>query len=151
MQRHSSHYIEDLVRKFTHDPNTYTDPMSFKPERFLKTNDHAPEVDPREFFFGYGRRVCPGRQLAEQSVWLLCATSLATLDVSKQLSNSGQTLEPKVEYVGHLITYVCLPIYDGISLILISLIRHPKDFPCQIKARSRRMEDLIRHAVQDTN
>jgi cytochrome P450 len=79
--------------------------MSFKPERFLKSDNHEPEVDPREFVFGYGRRVCPGRQLAEQSVWLLCATSLATLSVSKKTSNDGRILEPTVEYVGHLITY----------------------------------------------
>ncbi|KHN98350.1 Cytochrome P450 [Metarhizium album ARSEF 1941] len=41
-----------------HDPATYDDPDSFSPERFLVRN----EPDPAAVVFGFGRRVCPGRQ-----------------------------------------------------------------------------------------
>ena len=45
-----------LVREIAHNPERYPDPMSFKPERFLKTEVHEPELDPRSYAFGYGRR-----------------------------------------------------------------------------------------------
>lgn len=35
-----------------HDPENYHDPFTFKPERFLG----EPELDPRLFVFGFGRR-----------------------------------------------------------------------------------------------
>jgi len=36
-----------------HDPKVYSDPFTFKPERFLGP---TPEQDPREYVFGFGRR-----------------------------------------------------------------------------------------------
>ncbi|KIO24838.1 hypothetical protein M407DRAFT_39782, partial [Tulasnella calospora MUT 4182] len=51
----------------------YTNPTIFDPERHLK---QTPELDPREFGFGYGRRVCPGKDLAFQEVWIFAASIL---------------------------------------------------------------------------
>ena len=42
-----------LSRQITRDPENYTDPMEFKPERFL---GDKPELDPRDVVFGFGRR-----------------------------------------------------------------------------------------------
>ena len=39
-----------------HDSSVYQDPMEFKPARFIKTENHEPEPDPRELCFGFGRR-----------------------------------------------------------------------------------------------
>lgn len=39
-----------------HDPETYADPMSFNPERFLAAPGKEPETDPRGMVFGFGRR-----------------------------------------------------------------------------------------------
>lgn len=39
-----------------HDPDNYSEPMEFRPERFLATEDAAPELDPRNIVFGFGRR-----------------------------------------------------------------------------------------------
>ena len=55
------------IHGFMHDPNTYTDPDAFRPERFMGSN---PEMDPHALVFGFGRRVCPGRELADTSLWL---------------------------------------------------------------------------------
>lgn len=85
--------------------------MKFDPARFLKTDSHMPELDPREFTFGYGRRVCVGQQLAEHSVWLTCALSLATLTVSKSSRPDGTPITPNIEYVGQLITSVYITFF----------------------------------------
>lgn len=45
-----------------HDPSLYPDPFTFSPERFVddpKAGKKA-EPDPRQFAYGFGRRVCPG-------------------------------------------------------------------------------------------
>jgi len=43
-------------RKMAHDPDVYREPMEFNPARFIKTENHQPEQDPRELCFGFGRR-----------------------------------------------------------------------------------------------
>jgi len=48
-----------------HDPDRYPDPYLFDPKRFMSTMDGSdrkgrPQEDPREYTFGYGRRICPG-------------------------------------------------------------------------------------------
>lgn len=43
-------------RAMTHDPQTYSDPDVFKPERFLAVGGHIPELDPRMAVFGFSRR-----------------------------------------------------------------------------------------------
>lgn len=45
-----------LTRNMAHDSSVYQDPMEFKPARFIKTENHEPEPDPRELCFGFGRR-----------------------------------------------------------------------------------------------
>jgi cytochrome P450 len=78
--------------------------MTFEPARFLQSDVHRPEPDPRDHVFGYGRRACPGQQLAEHSMWLTCATSLATLAVTKKVDQDGASIVPGIEYIGQGIT-----------------------------------------------
>ena len=55
------------IHGFLHDAQTYHDPDTFNPDRFLGSN---PELDPHTLAFGFGRRSCPGRELANNGVWL---------------------------------------------------------------------------------
>ncbi|KAG9003731.1 hypothetical protein FRB90_011131 [Tulasnella sp. 427] len=55
------------------NPKYYTNPTVFDPERHLK---QKPELDPREFYFGYGRRICPGKDLAFQLLSITVASIL---------------------------------------------------------------------------
>ena len=66
-------------RAMLHDPHSYSEPIEFRPERFLVLEDKQPEQDPRTICFGFGRRsvgcdlmpathpysftfsICPGR------------------------------------------------------------------------------------------
>ncbi|EIN05973.1 cytochrome P450 [Punctularia strigosozonata HHB-11173 SS5] len=110
---------------FLHDPATYRDPETFDPSRFIEVEGKLAETDPRLFCFGFGRRICPGRQLADSTVFLQCAMSLAVFDISKPLDNSGNVVEPVVDRTSGIIT-------------------HPTPFPCTIKPRSARAAALIR-------
>ncbi|PIG80191.1 D-alanine--D-alanine ligase [Aspergillus arachidicola] len=88
-----------------HDPDVYSDPMSFRPERFLASDGHTPERDPHTLVFGFGRRICPGRPLADFNNFLTIARSLAVFQVQKA-TKDGKEIDPIVDYqegiVGHL-------------------------------------------------
>ncbi|KZT28780.1 cytochrome P450 [Neolentinus lepideus HHB14362 ss-1] len=107
--------------KFLHDPKTYADPMTFNPDRFLGSQ---PEHDPREYCFGFGRRICPGRHLAEASVWLSCAASLAVFHISKPVDAAGRPIEPVIDFS------------SGSN-------SHVAPFRCDIKPRSETARHLI--------
>ncbi|KAF9483933.1 cytochrome P450 [Pholiota conissans] len=107
----------------THDPKVYKDPFEFKPERFLALKGRAPESDPREVCFGFGRRICPGLHLADASLFITCAMTLAVFDVSKHTEN-GVIIEPNHENT-------------------TGTISHPAPFKCSIKPRSERAVSLI--------
>ncbi|KIP11879.1 hypothetical protein PHLGIDRAFT_124541 [Phlebiopsis gigantea 11061_1 CR5-6] len=114
------------IWKMLHDPSIYFNPSQFDPSRFLPDAGTAIPPDPREICFGFGRRICPGLHLADASVFISCAMTLATFDVSKIIEN-GKPVEPKVEYT-------------------TGTISHPKPFKCAIKPRSASAEALIMSA-----
>ncbi|KAN0093257.1 Cytochrome P450, partial [Tylopilus felleus] len=77
-----------------HDESTYPDPDVLRPERFL---GEVAQPDPQSICFGFGRRVCPGFDLAEASLFISVATSLAVLKISKEVVDGVQiTLEAGV-------------------------------------------------------
>jgi cytochrome P450 len=71
--------MKDAFRWFTHDPTVYPEPMEFRPERYMG-NDPAP--DPRIYTFGFGRRVCPGRYVADNALFITIAQVLSVFDIS---------------------------------------------------------------------
>ncbi|PIG79207.1 O-methylsterigmatocystin oxidoreductase [Aspergillus arachidicola] len=108
---------------FTHDPNEYHDPMTFKPERFLSDNGHTPERDPHLISFGFGRRICPGRNLADSNLWLAIARTLAVFNIAKPIRD-GKEVDIQPEFQA-------------------SLISHPDPFDVDIKPRSAAHHELI--------
>ena len=101
--------------------------MSFKPERYLETATHSPEPDPRNFIFGFGRRICPGRFVADNALFITIAQSLAVFDVTKAVDANGKTIEPEVKFEP-------------------GAISHPMPYQNSIKPRSPRHEQLIKSA-----
>ncbi|THC92940.1 hypothetical protein EYZ11_007583 [Aspergillus tanneri] len=108
---------------YTHDPEVYPDPLAFKPERFLEYDGHVPERDPHLLSFGFGRRVCPGRTLADSNVYLSLAQSLAVFRITKPVRD-GKVIEPE-------------PMFQP------GIISHPAPFEVDVKPRSPGHVELI--------
>ncbi|KNG81214.1 putative cytochrome P450 [Aspergillus nomiae NRRL 13137] len=106
---------------FTHDPDVFHDPREFKPERYLGDN---PEPDPHRLAFGFGRRICPGRVMADAAIYLNIAQCLAAFNIGKKVVD-GKEVEPRVEFQA-------------------ALISHPEPYDVSIKPRSSMHEELIR-------
>ncbi|PBK95956.1 cytochrome P450 [Armillaria gallica] len=109
------------LRKMTRDPSVYEDPEVFNPSRFLPGLGRVPERDPRSIIFGFGRRKCPGQYLADEMIFIICATVLSVFDISKA---DGFSPEPVLD-----------PLNGTIS--------HPAPFKCSITPRSSGAVDLI--------
>lgn len=60
-------------RGISRNTKHYRNPSVFDPERYLGAQQ---ELDPREFIFGYGRRSCPGNELAFRIIWVIAASVL---------------------------------------------------------------------------
>jgi hypothetical protein len=83
----------------------------FSPERHLrhlpdgtwKLRDDVP--DPRMFAFGFGRRICPGAHIAEQSLFAILATVLHTLDVMPAKDQDGVNVVPDVRVNSGLLSH----------------------------------------------
>ncbi|KAG9191377.1 hypothetical protein G6011_09465 [Alternaria panax] len=108
---------------FTHDPAVYPDPMTFRPERYL---NGSTEPDPRTWIFGYGRRVCPGRYVADNALFTTIAQSLAVFNIEKPIEN-GKVVEPKVEFER-------------------GVVSHPKPYRVSITPRSEKCRELVKKA-----
>ncbi|KAF2124167.1 cytochrome P450 [Dothidotthia symphoricarpi CBS 119687] len=114
---------------FTHDPAVYADPMVFRPERHLDTPTHKAEPDPRNWIFGFGRRVCPGRYVADNALFITIAQTLAVFNIEK-FSENGKVVEPEVKFEP-------------------GIVSHPKPYRAIVKPRSAEHAELIKKAEQD--
>jgi cytochrome P450 len=65
---------------FLQDPKVYSDPYTYKPERYLAPLN---EPDPSDLAFGYGWRSCAGRFFADASVYITLVQMLATFRIRK--------------------------------------------------------------------
>ncbi|KAG0708961.1 cytochrome P450 [Suillus ampliporus] len=110
-----------------HDADIYPDPLMFSPERF---SDQARNEDlginklpwPA---FGFGRRMCPGRWLAYESVWFSIACILSVYSIERAIDENGLEIVPEVVYTS-------------------SLLSRPKPFKCRFMPRSERADQLIK-------
>ncbi|KAL0954892.1 hypothetical protein HGRIS_003825 [Hohenbuehelia grisea] len=65
------------------DPTVYPEPNGFNPGRFLKDGKINPDMkDPRTYCFGFGRRICPGRHFAENSLWSIVTGILSVFTIT---------------------------------------------------------------------
>jgi cytochrome P450 len=107
-----------------HDPQTYQDPYTFNPSRFLPAVSGRPaELDPHAIGFGFGRRICSGMKVADANLFMAVATVGAALDIGKGVVD-GKLVEP---------------VYEKMP----GLVSHPKPFKLSISPRSERAGQLL--------
>ncbi|KAI0051668.1 cytochrome P450 [Auriscalpium vulgare] len=109
-----------------HDDSVYPSPLTFDPHRFDDEEENQKQAinDLPGPAFGFGRRVCPGRYLAIDSIWITIASVLAVYDIKKTVDDNGETIEPDIEFTS-------------------SFLSRPKPFQNSIKPRSEAALRLI--------
>lgn len=112
---------------FLHDPSIYPEPSSFDPDRYLKPRN---EPHPNFAAFGFGRRICPGRYLADESLFISISRLLSAFNMKKAVDGRGNQIEPQIS-------------------ITPGMIAHIRDFAYDIKPRSEKFADLIRQVEID--
>ncbi|KAI0669083.1 cytochrome P450 [Trametes maxima] len=137
--RHAQHYAgydipadSTLIANtwaMTRDTRYYPDPESFRPERYLKaksSSETGRALIPSNFVFGFGRRVCPGQALADNSLWLAIANIVALFDIGKARDATGKEIIPPLEFVSAFTNF-------------------PAPFVCDILPRSGKTASMLTH------
>lgn len=104
-----------------HDPVRYPEPDSFKPERFINSDGSVREDPVLSTVFGLGKRICPGRHLADAVFFIVIASFLSVFDIKGDGTNEGPDEYP---FTGSAISVPC-------------------PFTCSIASRDKRAEELI--------
>ncbi|KAI0274083.1 cytochrome P450 [Russula aff. rugulosa BPL654] len=109
-------------RAVLHDPVMYPDPDSFKPERFINEDGSLRDDPILASLFGFGKRICPGRHLADAMIFIVIASLLSVFNIEKGNDTNGTTDD--------------YPFTGG-------GINRPCPFACSIIPRDRKAEELI--------
>jgi len=96
------------------------DPEAFRPERYLESDAR----DPSTYVFGFGRRICPGRFMAENSNFIVMCYILQVFSITRALNDDGSEKPLKPHWV------------DGLTT-------HLEPFPASFKPRFEGAERLI--------
>ncbi|PFH47242.1 hypothetical protein AMATHDRAFT_6965 [Amanita thiersii Skay4041] len=114
------------VWSILHDPVMYPEPHEFKPERFLKDGkfDLKDILDPHDVTFGYGRRICLGKHLSENSILITISSVLAVYNILPPLDMTGSPIPLKAK-------------------VTSGLLSHPVSLDCIIKPRSAVPTELV--------
>ncbi|KAG1842002.1 cytochrome P450 [Suillus subalutaceus] len=114
----------------THDERMHPEPSRFMPERFIQ-EDGTLSNDLGQQQFGFRRRICVGKYLAEASVWIAMVSILAVFDVKKATDEFGSEIDVTPQYTP-------------------GVIIHPKPFPFSITPRSQKAAAMVQPAASST-
>ncbi|KAG6370809.1 cytochrome P450 [Boletus reticuloceps] len=82
-----------FCRAIYHNEDAYPEPDVFKPERFFVGGRLRGDKSTESLAFGFGRRVCPGRYNADNSVWIAIVLILCALKIAKARGEQGEELD----------------------------------------------------------
>ncbi|KAG2110358.1 cytochrome P450 [Suillus discolor] len=88
---YNGYFIPKGVAVFPNTWKKYSNPDEFKPERFLH-EDGSLTSDTMALAFGWGRRICVGRHVAEASIWIAIVNFLAFFSAHKALDERGMEI-----------------------------------------------------------
>ncbi|KAF9552265.1 cytochrome P450 [Agrocybe pediades] len=96
------------------DEDVYREPDKFDPGRYDRGEPYPVSQ------FGFGRRICPGRHLADASVFIAIASILAVYRVEPITDNAGKPILPPEEFES-------------------AITSRPKPFKCHITPRNKEL------------
>ncbi|KAJ6553462.1 cytochrome P450 [Mycena vulgaris] len=111
------------IYAMTTDPELFPAPDEFRPERFLKMSDlrlenfNAP--------FGFGRRVCPGQNIALQAIFICISRILWAFNILHGLDPDGS------------------PVLPSANDFTSGLVIRPIPFPCRFEPRQTTTADVL--------
>jgi len=121
--------ITPNVWAMCHNEKKYQNASEFNPDRFLNLDGTLTD-DTVSFVWGFGRRVCPGRHIAESSIWSAMACLLAVFKFSRAKDDNGREVEIKPQWHG------------GLTV-------RPSPFPCSITPRNAEMDvAALQHLIR---
>ncbi|KAF9446806.1 cytochrome P450 [Macrolepiota fuliginosa MF-IS2] len=106
------------------DEAFYHDADSFNPSRYRPKTEGGNEEPFPAFQFGFGRRVCPGRYLADGNLWIAAATILSLFRIEKVKDAKGEEIIPSTD-------------------LKSGLVSHPKPYKCNIRIRDEKARSLL--------
>jgi cytochrome P450 len=86
----------DVFRAILHDPEIFSDPEEFKPERFLDEKGNFQDHPMVVLAFGAGKRICPGRHFADATLFILASSVLSVFNVTKAKDENDHEIPVKV-------------------------------------------------------
>ncbi|KAG1868042.1 cytochrome P450 [Suillus tomentosus] len=107
------------------DEDIFPDASRFDPSRYLTVDGKLKSPVANHFAFGHGRRICPGRWFAENSLWTAIATILAVLRIDHARDSNGNRIEVKPKFT------------TGLAI-------QPEPFHCSFESVSTAREGQIR-------
>ncbi|KAF9054666.1 cytochrome P450 [Panaeolus papilionaceus] len=113
------------VWSILNDPEIFPDPSKFDPDRYLNNPSLRSPVEAG--FFGYGRRLCPGRFFSNRNIFTVITAVLSVFDILPPLNEHGDPL----------------PLKYGATTGIVS---YPNPFTCRIVPRSDAATKLILEA-----
>jgi len=139
---YENHFIPKGTLIFTNvwamnrDPSIFPDFDTFRPERFL--DDYGlNEVIPSDTHnqghvtYGFGRRICTGKEFANNTIFMTIATTLWAFNLEKVKDESGKEITP-----------------DPNDCIDEGLVVRPASFPCAFTPRFEDVPEMLVHASQ---
>ncbi|KIY48566.1 cytochrome P450 [Fistulina hepatica ATCC 64428] len=105
------------------DEKVYKNPEQFNPTRYLPKPVGNGEP-PFKAAFGHGRRICPGRFLADDIIWIVIASVLTVFDIHRGIDADGREVAPTLDF-----TY--------------GMVEHPSPVKCEIRPRSAAAAQLV--------
>ncbi|KAJ7116691.1 cytochrome P450 [Mycena epipterygia] len=111
------------IYAMTTDPEIFPDPDEFRPERFLDTSD--PQLLNYTIPFGFGRRLCPGQNVALQTMFIFIVRVLWAFQILPGLDEAGNVVAPSAD--------------DFTS----GLITRPTPFPCRFEPRQNSTVEVV--------
>ncbi|OCH90227.1 cytochrome P450 [Obba rivulosa] len=103
--RESLPYISAILKEYPkrsrailHNAEVYPHPEDFSPDRFLVNGQlDAAILDPITAVFGFGRRICPGKDFADDLLFIMIVSILHAYSIGPALDENNEPLLPEVK------------------------------------------------------